>query len=220
VFRIGRENSPEGTHLLYMTNHENEPISSVDPQLSSTDSGVGSESISLDNTQEQESLVDTTESGLAEEASEQSALADAQARIADYDDRYKRLFAEFDNYRRRTAKERLEMITTASAEVIKDVLPTLDDIERGLATYHQTGNAEALVNGITLVHKRMLTTLERRGLKAIDTKGQPFDTEMHEAITQIPAPEPALKGFVVDEIEKGYKLGEKVIRFSKVVVGQ
>ncbi len=150
---------------------------------------------------------------------EASALAEAQARIAEYDDRYKRLFAEFENFRRRTAKERIEMITGANADLLRDLLPVVDDMDRAIKAQAAGQEATAFAEGIGLVHNKLKQTLERKGLKPFDAIGQPFDADRHEAITQIPAPTEALKNCVVDEIEKGYMLGEKVLRFAKVVVG-
>ena len=150
---------------------------------------------------------------------EASALAVAQARIAEYDDRYKRLFAEFENFRRRTAKERIEMITGANADLLRDLLPVVDDMDRAIKAQAAGQDATAFAEGIGLVNHKLKQTLERKGLKPFDAIGQPFDADRHEAITQIPAPTEALKNCVVDEIEKGYMLGEKVLRFAKVVVG-
>jgi len=152
-----------------------------------------------------------------------SALAQAQARIADYDDRHKRLFAEFENFRRRTAKERLDMILQANSDLLRDLLPIVDDMDRALKVLEQSEQKELIdspfAEGVKLVRNKMHQTLERKGLKAFDAAGKPFDPDRHEAITQIPAPTEELKGCVVDEIEKGYTLGDRVLRFAKVVVG-
>lgn len=148
-----------------------------------------------------------------------SALAQAQARIAEYDDRYKRLFAEFENFRRRTAKERIEMITGANADLLKDLLPVVDDLNRAVKAGDAGQDAAAFAEGVKLVQNKLRNTLERKGLKPFDSIGEPFDADRHEAITQIPAPTEDLKNKVVDEIEKGYMLGERVLRFAKVVVG-
>lgn len=148
-----------------------------------------------------------------------SALAQAQARIAEYDDRYKRLFAEFENFRRRTAKERIEMITGANADLLKDLLPVVDDLDRAVKAGDAGQDAAAFAEGVKLVQNKLRNTLERKGLKPFDSIGEAFDADRHEAITQIPAPTEELKNKVVDEIEKGYLLGERVLRFAKVVVG-
>jgi molecular chaperone GrpE len=159
------------------------------------------------------------DTAVAPEDDNVSALAEAQARIADYDDRYKRLFAEFDNFRRRTAKERLELIAGANADLLRDLLPVVDDMDRALKVLETSTDENAFAEGIKLVHNKLHQTLQRKGMKVFEAKGQPFDPDRHEAITQIPAPTDELKGCVVDEIETGYLLGERVLRFAKVVVG-
>jgi len=160
------------------------------------------------------------DTAVATEDDNTSALADAQTRIAEYDDRYKRLFAEFDNFRRRTAKERLDLIAGANTDLLRELLPVVDDMDRALAILAQSEAEEtSFAQGIKLVHNKLHQTLQRKGLKTFAAKGQPFDPDRHEAITQIPAPTEDLKGCVVDEIETGYMLGERVLRFAKVVVG-
>ncbi|CAM1333331.1 nucleotide exchange factor GrpE [Tenacibaculum aestuariivivum] len=135
--------------------------------------------------------------------------------------KYLRLFAEFENYKKRTSKERMELFKTAGQEVMTVLLPILDDFERALAHVEGEKEIEALSKGVTLIHHKMLLTLEKKGLTSIEVKaGDVFDAEVHQAITQIPAPSDDLKGKVVDCIEKGYKLGDKIIRHPKVVVGQ
>lgn len=135
-------------------------------------------------------------------------------------DKFVRLYAEFDNYRRRTNKERIELISTASAGVVRDMIPVLDDFDRALANNVTSEDIKAVKEGFVLVSTKFRSILEGKGLKAMDSKGKPFDSELHEAIANIPAPEKKLKGKVVDDVEKGYLLNEKVIRFAKVVVGQ
>jgi molecular chaperone GrpE len=135
-------------------------------------------------------------------------------------DKFVRLYAEFDNYRRRTNKERIELISTASAGVVKDMIPVLDDFDRALANNEKSDDIKAVKEGFVLVSTKFRSILEGKGLKAMESKGKPFDSELHEAIANIPAPEKKLKGKVVDDVEKGYLLNDKVIRFAKVVVGQ
>jgi len=136
-------------------------------------------------------------------------------------EKYVRLYSEFDNFRRRTAKERLELLQTAGKDVISAMLPVLDDLERALksSTQLQESNPQIL-EGFQLIHKKMNQTLEGMGLKPMESKGQPFDAEIHEAVTKTQAPDDSLKGKIVDELEKGYYLNDKVIRFAKVVVGE
>ena len=136
-------------------------------------------------------------------------------------DKFLRLFAEFENYKKRTSKERIELFSTASEDVMRKLLPVVDDFERALIHIEDDKEAEELRKGVLLIYQKLLNTLEQKGLKAIQVeKGEPFNADNHEAVTQIPAPTDDLKGKIIDVIEKGYTLGEKVIRFPKVVIGQ
>lgn len=136
-------------------------------------------------------------------------------------DKYLRLFAEFENYKKRTTKERIELFKTAGQEVMSAILPVLDDFERALTHIEEDKEAEELRKGVLLIYQKLIKTLEQKGLKAIEVKqGDVFDAEMHQAITQIPAPSDDLKGKIIDCVEKGYQLGDKIIRHPKVVVGQ
>ena len=136
-------------------------------------------------------------------------------------DKFLRLFAEFENYKKRTSKERIDLFKTASEDVMLAMLPVLDDFERALTHIEDDKEAEELRKGVLLIYNKLLTTLNQKGLEKIEVNaGDVFDADMHEAITQIPAPSDDMKGKIVDVIEKGYKLGEKVIRFPKVVIGQ
>ena len=136
-------------------------------------------------------------------------------------DKHIRLFAEFDNFRKRTAKERLEMLQYAGESALKAVLPVLDDMGRAVANNDKVDDLAALREGMKLVHQKMLHVLGTQGLKVLpDAKGEPFDTDRHEAITKAPAPSPELKGKVLEVVENGYTLHDKVIRYAKVVVGE
>jgi len=136
-------------------------------------------------------------------------------------DKFLRLFAEFENYKKRTSRERIELFATASEDVMKTLLPILDDFERALSHIEDDKEAEELRKGVLLIYQKLVNTLDQKGLKAIVVeKGEVFNADNHEAITQIPAPTDDLKGKIIDVVEKGYKLGEKVIRFPKVVIGQ
>lgn len=136
-------------------------------------------------------------------------------------DKFLRLFAEFENYKRRTAKERIELFSTASEGVMKTLLPVLDDFERALSHIEDDKEAEELRKGVLLIYNKLVSTLEQKGLKPMEVnKGDVFNADNHEAITQIPAPTDDMKGKIIDIVEKGYLLGEKVIRFPKVVIGQ
>jgi molecular chaperone GrpE len=139
--------------------------------------------------------------------------------LAQEKDKYLRLFAEFENYKRRTTKERIELFSTASQDVIKSLLPIIDDFDRALSEMAKN-KASELSKGVELIKNKLLSTLEQKGLSAIEvTNGDVFSADDHEAITQIPAPSEEMKGKIIDVIEKGYKLGDKVIRFPKVVIG-
>jgi len=133
--------------------------------------------------------------------------------------KYLRLYAEFDNYKRRTSKERVDLLQTAGKEVIGDLLSTLDDFDRALKAMDLTDNVDSIKEGILLVSQKLKNTLQQKGLKEMDSINQPFDADIHEAITKVPAPSDDLKGKVIDEVEKGYFLNGKVLRYAKVVVG-
>ena len=136
-------------------------------------------------------------------------------------DKFLRLFAEFENYKKRTSKERIDLFKTASQDVMLALLPILDDFERALDHINADKEAEELRKGVMLIYQKLLTALEQKGLSVVEvTQGDDFNADDHEAISQVPAPSDDLKGKVIDIVEKGYKLGEKVIRFPKVVIGQ
>ncbi|MDO5969935.1 nucleotide exchange factor GrpE [Flavivirga aquimarina] len=152
---------------------------------------------------------------------EQTVEEKLQAELKQEKDKFLRLFAEFENYKRRTSKERIELFSTASEDVMKTLLPVLDDFERALTHIEEDKEAEELRKGVLLIYQKLVKTLEQKGLSAVKIeKGDDFNPDDHEAITQIPAPSDDLKGKIIDVVEKGYKLGEKIIRFPKVVIGQ
>ena len=140
--------------------------------------------------------------------------------INELNDKYLRLYSEFDNYRKRTSKERLELFKTAGQDILTDLLPVLDDFDRAMQNIDSSDDAEAIQTGVNLIYNKFKSVLENKGLKHFKSIETEFDPEVHEAITKIPAPSKKLKGKVVDEIEKGYMLNDKVIRFAKVVVGE
>lgn len=139
---------------------------------------------------------------------------------AEIHDKYIRLYSEFDNYRRRTQREKLDLIKNASEQIIVGLLPVLDDMERALQYSAQTEGEKAEKEGMSLIYNKLKTFLTQQGLEAIQAIGEPFDVDLHEAVTTVPAEKEEDKGRVLDEIQKGYKLNEKVIRFSKVVIYQ
>lgn len=164
---------------------------------------------------EQAEQVEQTE----ESASEETVEPAAEPVEIDYKDKYLRLYAEFDNFRKRTAREKADLISSASSGVISQLLPLLDDFDRAAA--NATEDVEAMREGMSLIHAKLNASLSAKGLKVMEVKaGDDFDVDFHEAITNIPAPTPELSGKIVDVVEKGYLLGDKVIRYAKVVIGQ
>ena len=142
-----------------------------------------------------------------------------RADLATEKDKFLRLFAEFENYKRRTSKERMELFKTAGQEVIVSLLPVMDDFERAMKEMAKSDD-KVMFKGVELIHNKFRETLKNKGLEELDVKqGDAFDADMHEAVTQIPAPNKKLKGKIIDVIEKGFKLGDKIIRHPKVVVG-
>jgi molecular chaperone GrpE len=140
--------------------------------------------------------------------------------LSEMKDKYLRLYAEFDNYRKRTLREREELVKTAAESAIKSMLSTLDDFERAIKAAKSTGEDSSILEGIVLIYEKMFKTLEQQGLKTMDSDGQDFNPDLHEALTKIPVPSDDLKGKVIETIEKGYYLRDKIIRYAKVVVGQ
>lgn len=155
------------------------------------------------------------------EAERLRAELDAQrAEHAAMHDKYVRLHAEFDNFRKRTAKERMELLMSAGADTIKSILPVLDDMERAMAHNAEVNDINAVKQGFELIHQKFSNILLAHGVKPMQAKGEPFDPEFQEAISQVPAPEARLKGKVVEVVENGYTLNDKVLRYAKVVVGE
>lgn len=142
-----------------------------------------------------------------------------KAEVAEWQNKHLRLYAEFDNFKRRTSKERLELLQIAGKDVIVDMLPVLDDFERAQKSMETATDIEAVKEGVKLVHHKLKNILSNKGLKEMDAKGKVFNADVHEGITNIPAPTDDLKGKVIDELEKGYYLNDKVIRFAKVIIG-
>ena len=167
----------------------------------------------VENTQEQEEP-------LSEMDQLKAQLAEAEAKIAELQDRYLRQAAEFDNYRKRTLKEKADLIKSAAEKVMVAELPIVDDMDRALDNMEKGMDADACIEGFKLIAQKFKNTLAQQGLEKIDTDGQDFDTDYHEAIALIPAPTEELKGKILDCVQAGYKLGDKVIRHAKVAVGQ
>lgn len=150
----------------------------------------------------------------------QNAEKELQAKVNELNDKYLRLYAEYDNYRRRTAKESIELQATAGKDIIVSVLGVLDDFDRAQKSMETAKEIGAVKEGIQLIHNKLKNALQNKGLEEMKSVGEEFNSDLHEAITNIPAPSEEMKGKVVDEVEKGYYLNGKVIRFARVVVGQ
>jgi len=148
------------------------------------------------------------------------AFDELQTKYNQLNDNYLRTLAEFDNYRKRSLREKADLIKSGGENVLVNVLTIVDDMERGLAAMKETQDVEAVKEGMDLIYGKLQNFLKQNGITAIDTEGKDFDTDHHEAITTFPAPTPEMKGKVVDCVQKGYILNEKVIRFAKVVVGE
>lgn len=155
-----------------------------------------------------------------QEQNEASSEPTAEEKYAELNDRFLRLYAEFENFRRRSNKERLEVISSANAGLLKDLLPVLDDFDRAALNNEQVTDVDVVKEGFLLIHNKFKSILDSKGLKEMTAKGEVFDSELHEAIANIPVSEEDQKGKVIDDVEKGYYLNDKVIRFAKVVVGQ
>lgn len=150
----------------------------------------------------------------------QEKVEDLTIKVAEINDKYLRLYSEFDNYRKRTIKEKAELYKTAAEDTIIAILPVVDDFERALKAVKDDAAENAHKAGIELIYNKLAGILKNKGVESIDESGVDFDLDLHEAITKIPAPMPELKNKVVEVVEKGYKLGGKVIRFAKVVIGE
>lgn len=173
------------------------------------------------NTEEVSAVNDSTENN-AGDSTETSPTPEElmKQEIDQLNDKYIRLFAEFDNYKRRTAKERLDLMGSANKETVVSMLPVLDDFERAFKAFENANDVTALKEGVELIFTKFKNIMVSKGVKPMESIGQPFNIDFHEAITNIPAPSEELKGKVVDEVEKGYFLNDKVVRFAKVVVGE
>lgn len=177
----------------------------------------------MDQAEEQLVKESTDEQGSSENLGKEEVVSVEEkltAEVAELKDKYLRLYSDFENFRKRTSKERLELITTASEEVLRDLIPVVDDFERSLKVSGNQEENSKENEGNFLIYQKLMRILESKGLKPMeDLVGKPFDADTQEAITQIPAPTEDLSGKVIDVVEKGYTLGDKVVRFAKVVTG-
>ena len=166
--------------------------------------------------QEEQQIEDTLE-----EVIKLSPEEELEAQVKEANDKYLRLYSEFDNFRKRTQKEKIDLYKTAGEDVIAAILPVLDDFERAQKAMEESDDIQGVKDGIKLIHDKILNILKQKGLEEVESAvGKDFDIQFHEAITQIPAPSKKEKGKVMDVVEKGYQLNGKVIRFTKVVIGQ
>lgn len=164
-----------------------------------------------------ESNADNVSEDSAEQNAKSSEVADE---ASEWKDKYLRLVAEFDNYRKRTLKEKMDLIASGGEDVIKSLLAIMDDIDRALDAMTKSNDIEAIRQGIMLIHQKLLDTLHAKGVEEISAIGQELDTDLHEAVAKFPVAEEEKKGKVIDVVQKGYKLKDKVVRFAKVVVGE
>jgi molecular chaperone GrpE len=169
--------------------------------------------------QQEENTVKNEEGAKAEETSEVSKEELLEAQISELNEKYLRLYSEFDNYRKRTAKERIELIGTASEKIIKELLPIVDDFKRAQKNNSESTDFDAIKQGFDLIFDKFYKTLLNTGLTEMNSMGEVFDADKHEALTNVPAPSEDMKGKVIDVIEEGYYLNDKIVRFAKVVVG-
>lgn len=169
---------------------------------------------------EQQAVAEKPKKRSRKKSSDKDKIEELSQEVGELKDKYLRLFAEFDNYKKRTVKERLELLRTAAQDTIASLLPVLDDFDRAKKTADDESTDETFSEGVMLVYNKLYTVLKNHGLEEMETNGADFDPELHEAITEIPAPDKKLKGKVIDTIEKGYYLRDKIIRHAKVVVGK
>ena len=169
--------------------------------------------------QQSDKNTETKKKKKSDKSAHEEELKQMEARVAEVSDKYIRLAAEFDNYRRRTAKERLELISTASEDVIKGFLPILDDCERALQVLKQSDSNAAAIEGTELIYSKIMSFLKSKGVSVIESVGKELDTDFHEAVAQFPVQESDKKNKIIDVVQQGYLLNDKVIRYAKVVVG-
>lgn len=177
-----------------------------------------------ENTEQEAQVNDRSDANVSDSANADDELSagmeQLQSELAEQKEKYLRLYAEFDNFKRRSAKERIELIQTAGKEVIASLLDVLDDCDRAEKQIKDAGQQDAVIEGVQLVFNKLRSILTAKGVKPMNATGQDFDADQHEAISQIPVKDEAQKGKVIDEVVKGYYLNDKIIRFAKVVVGQ
>ncbi len=195
-----------------MEQNEKEPINQTEDTI------IENVENNADHTSAEATQEETTEKTL-EVMDEPNQPEDFAAQFAALNDKYLRLYSEFDNYRKRTIKEKSDIIRSAGEDVFKAIMPTIDDFERAIKANETVTEVEPIKEGVSLIYHKLKVACTAKGLEPMDTIGKAFNADYMESITSIPAPSEDMKGKVIDEVEKGYKLGDKVIRFAKVVVG-
>ena len=185
-----------------------------------TEEGQDTEQVTLDQGEGHAEMQKEEASGPEQAPSAEEEIKKLKAENTELKDKYLRLFAEFDNFKKRTIREKMDMMKNAAKDTMSALLPILDDFDRAKKNAEQEGSQETLSEGVGLVYHKLYATLNRLGLEPMDSDGERFDPELHEAITEIPAPSEDKKGYIIDTVEKGYKLNGKIIRHAKVVVGK
>lgn len=232
--RIGKQFEPSGDPIDCLNMAENKPMENEQEQVENhnaqTDSG--NESLKEKDNQEETDLAEETADDKqggdflsrmgfkSKNAKFHKELEELKQQLGEQKEQNLRLYAEFENFKKRNAKDRIEWFKSAGQEVIQSLLPVLDDFERAVKTLENSNDIDAVKEGIKLIQHKLKNTLEQRGLSPIESIGKEFNTDEHEAVTEIPAPTDDMKGKVVDEVERGYKLNEKIIRYAKVIVGK
>lgn len=199
------------------------PVEDPENESTTTNETVETEATTKETEEQVEEAEETVEEPQVIEEDTTSKLSEKERlekELGEMKDKYLRIFAEFDNYRKRTIKERQDIIKLASRDALSALLPAVNDFERAIKVAQSEQSEEKLPEGIVLVYNKLFKALEQQGIKQMETDGQDFDPELHEALTRIPAPTEELKGKIIDTIEKGYYLNDKIIRHAKVVVGQ
>ncbi|MCX6296196.1 MAG: nucleotide exchange factor GrpE [Bacteroidetes bacterium] len=177
---------------------------------------MGSPESDIENAQNEEQIPQEEVNTVDEK---EQITSDLKAKVDELNDKYLRLYSEFDNFRKRTAKEKIDLMQSAGEDVFKSILPVLDDLERAIKSNSETTDVKAVNDGVNLIFNKLKSTLTQKGLSEMKAIGETFDADIHEAITNIPAPSDELKGKIVEELEKGYSLNGKIIRFAKVIIG-
>jgi molecular chaperone GrpE len=170
--------------------------------------------------EEEKEVEAAEEEGSTEDDMKNASTEQLAAELSEMKDKYLRLYAEFDNYRKRTMREKEMFVKTASENTISALLPAVDDFARAIKAADAEDNDETVSDGVRLVYNKLMKALEQRGLKVMESTGETFNPDLHEALTKIPAPTEEMKGKVIDTVERGYYLNDKIIRYAKVIVGQ